>query len=71
MDLKKAKDGSLLAKYVAALMIVIGTALIGLKVLSGLSVYDLIIAALGVVAVFGTIDINLMLEKLTGRKTGT
>ena len=62
MDIK-AKDASLWAKIGAVLIIVAGTALIGLKVLSGVSVLDVIYAALAVAGIFGTVDINLMLEK--------
>ena len=64
----KARDASLYAKIGSAGMIVVGVVLVGLKVLPGVSVADVIWAALAVAGLFGTVDINLMLEKLTGRK---
>lgn len=64
----KARDASLYAKIGSAVMIVVGVVLVGLKVLPGVSVADVIWAALAVAGLFGTVDINLMLEKLTGRK---
>ena len=64
----KARDASSYAKIGAAVMIVVGVVLVGLKVLPGVSVADVIWAALAVAGLFGTVDINLMLEKLTGRK---
>jgi len=66
----KAKTASLWAKIVSVALIIIGTALVGLRVLPGLTTWDVISAALAVAGIFGTVDLNLMLEKITGRKTG-
>ena len=64
----KARDASLWAKIGSVAMVVVGTVLVGLRVLPGLTTWDVISAALAVAGIFGTVDINLMLEKLTGRK---
>lgn len=69
MDIK-AKDASLWSKIGSVALIIIGTALVGLRVLPGITTWDVISAALAVAGIFGTVDINLMLEKITGRKTG-
>lgn len=66
----KARDASLYAKIGAAGMIVAGVVLVGLKILPGITVGDVIWASLAVAGIFGTVDLNLMLEKITGRKTG-
>ena len=62
----KARDASLWAKIGAALIIVVGTVAIGLGWLK-ITVLDVIWAALAIAGIFGTVDINLMLEKL-GKK---
>lgn len=67
MDLK-AKDASLWAKIGAVAILFIGTALIGLKVLTGITVWDVITVAVTIAGIFGTVDLNLMLEKITGKK---
>lgn len=64
----KAKDASLWAKIGAVVILLIGTALIGLKVFTGITVWDVITVAVTVAGIFGTVDLNLMLEKITGRK---
>jgi len=66
----KARDASLWAKIGAAGMIVAGVVLVGLRVLPGISVMDVIWASLAVAGIFGTVDINLMLEKIFGKKEG-
>ena len=65
MDIK-ARDASLWAKIGAALIIVVGTVAIGIGWLK-IAVLDVIWAALAIAGIFGTVDINLMLEKL-GKK---
>jgi hypothetical protein len=62
----KARDASLWAKIGAALIIVVGTVAIGIGWLK-IAVLDVIWAALAIAGIFGTVDINLMLEKL-GKK---
>lgn len=66
----KAKDASLWSKIGSVALIIVGTVLVGLRVLPGLTTWDVISAALAVAGIFGTVDLNLMLEKITGRKTG-
>jgi hypothetical protein len=66
----KAKTVSLWSKIGSVALIVLGTALVGLRVLPGITTADVIMSALAIAGIFGTIDINLMLEKITGRKTG-
>lgn len=64
----KAKDASLWAK-IAAVVILLGfSTLIGLKVFTGMTIMDAIWCSVTVAGIFGTIDLNLMLEKFTGRK---
>lgn len=66
----KAKDASLWSKIGAVVIILVGATLVGLEVLPGLVVGDVVMVGLTVAGVFGTVDLNLMLEKITGRKTG-
>jgi hypothetical protein len=66
----KARDASLWAKIGSVAMVVVGTALVGLRVLPGITTWDVISAALAVAGIFGTVDINLMLEKIFGKKEG-
>jgi hypothetical protein len=58
----KARDVSLAAKIIALGVILAGTALVGLDMLH-ITVYEVTWAAFAIVAVFGTVDINIMLEK--------
>lgn len=64
----KAKAASLWAKIGSVALIVIGTVLVGLRVLPGITTWDVITAALAVAGIFGTVDINLMLEKIFGKR---
>jgi len=66
----KAKEASLWAKILAVVVLLVGEVLIGLRVLPNLSAMDMIWVALTVAGIFGTVDINLFLEKITGRKGG-
>ena len=66
----KAKEASLWAKILAVVVLLVGIALIGLRVLPNLSTMDMIWVALTIAGIFGTVDINLFLEKITGRKGG-
>jgi len=66
----KAKEASLWAKILAVVVLLVGIALIGLRVLPNLSAMDMIWVALTIAGIFGTVDINLFLEKITGRKGG-
>ena len=62
----KAKTASLFSKIGAAVTILVGTVLVGLKVLPGITTWDVISASLAMAGIFGTIDLNLMLEKIFG-----
>ena len=66
----KAKEASLWAKILAVVVLLVGVILIGLRVLPNLSAMDMIWVALTIAGIFGTVDINLFLEKITGRKGG-
>jgi hypothetical protein len=66
----KAKDASLWAKIIAVVVLLVGEVLIGLKVLPNLSAIDMIWIAFTVAGIFGTVDLNLLMEKITGRKGG-
>jgi len=66
----KAKEASLWAKILAVVVLLGGEVLIGLRVLPNLSAMDMIWVALTIAGIFGTVDINLFLEKITGRKGG-
>ena len=59
----KAKKINLIGKIVGAVVIVLGSALVGLRLLPGLTAIDCIFVGLAVMGVFFGIDINLMLEK--------
>jgi len=66
----KAKEASLWAKILAVVVLLVGIVLIGLRVLPNLSAMDMIWVSLTIAGIFGTVDINLFLEKITGRKGG-
>lgn len=66
MNLQKARDGSLLSKYVAGATMLVGLALIGLGIFKNLSVKELAFACGVIVLLFAPVDINLVIEKLTG-----
>ena len=66
MDIK-ARDVSLYAKIGAVFVILAGMILVGLRILPGITVFDVIMAALAIAGIFGTVDINIMLEKIYKR----
>jgi hypothetical protein len=63
----KAKNVSLWSKIFSAFLIIVGTITVGVGWLGKISVLDIVWASLAVAGIFGTIDINLMLEKLRDR----
>ena len=65
----KAKDASLLAKIIAAFVILGGSALVGIGIIR-LSIQDVILIGFSLAGLFGTVDVNLFLEKITGRRSG-
>lgn len=66
----KAKEASLWSKLAAAVILLAGTVLVGLGVFPNLTTGNVIEVSFTLAVLFGTVDINLMLEKITGRKTG-
>jgi len=64
----KAKDASLCAKILAVIVLLTGVVFIGVGVLKNLTAIDMIWIAFAIAGIFGTVDINLFLEKITGRK---
>lgn len=64
----KAKDASLIAKIVASTILVVAHVLMWVGMLQGADSKSILTCSLGILCIFGTIDINLMLEKF--RRTG-
>ena len=62
----KAKDASLIAKILAGLIIVSGATLKWLHILD-CTISELSAVAFTVAGLFGTVDINLMFEKIWGK----
>lgn len=62
----KAKDCSLVAKIVAAAVLIIGHVFMWLGKLNADS-KSICVCAFGILGVFGTIDLNLVFDKFTGR----
>ena len=61
----KAKDASLLAKILAAAVLVIAHVLMWMGILKGADSKSICLCAFSIMGIFGTIDINLMLEKFS------
>lgn len=59
----KAKDASLVAKIVASTILVVAHILMWVGILKGADSKSIFTCSLGILCIFGTIDINLMLEK--------
>lgn len=59
----KAKDASLAAKIVASTVLVVAHALMWMGILKGADSKSICLCAFSIMGIFGTIDINLMLEK--------
>lgn len=63
----KAKDCSLWAKIIGAVIIVAGHILKWLNVLPNASSTEICACGLSVMAIFGTVDINILVDKFTKR----
>lgn len=63
----KAKDVSLWGKIAGCAILTAGSVLKWLGVFGNCDVRELCIVSYGVAGLFGTVDINLMLEKICGR----
>lgn len=66
----KAKDASLWAKIAAAAIMILGSTAVGLGWLK-MTVWDIAGVAFTVMGIFGTIDINIALDKVFGKRTAT
>lgn len=64
----KAKDASLVAKVIAGVIVVVGAVLKWLGVFSRCDIGELSVVGFTVMGLFGTVDINLMLEKAFGKR---
>lgn len=61
----KAKTVSLIAKIIGAVVIITGFVLKWAGVLTGASSEEICACGFSVMGVFGTVDVNIMLEKFT------
>jgi hypothetical protein len=66
----KAKDASLAAKIVAGVIVIVGATLKWLHIFD-CTVNELSVVAFTVAGLFGTVDINLMFEKIWGKNDGS
>lgn len=64
----KARDASLVAKILAAVILVAGHALMWTGVLVNATSPQICGCCFSLLGIFGTVDINLMLEKFAGGK---
>ena len=65
----KAKDASLAAKIIASVIFLTGAVLKWLHILD-CTISELSVVAFTVAGLFGTVDINLMFEKIWGKNDG-
>ena len=65
----KAKDASLAAKIIGVIIILGGSLLKWTGVFKDCDIQDICLVGFAVMAMFGTVDINIMLEKIFN-KTG-
>ena len=63
----KARDWSLVAKIIAMLVLIIAHFLLWVGKLPHATSYEIIICSLTILGIFGTIDLNLIIEKFTRR----
>lgn len=63
----KAKDVSLLAKIIAGVIVVVGAVLKWLGIFSDCNINELCIVGFTVIGLFGTVDLNIALDKFAGR----
>lgn len=66
MDIK-AKDASLVAKVTAGIIVFVGAVLKWTGVFKSCSIPELCTVGFTIMGLFGTVDVNLMLEKIWGR----
>ena len=63
----KAKDVSLLAKIIAGVIVVVGAVLKWLGIFSDCNINELCIVGFTVMGLFGTVDLNIALDKFAGK----
>ncbi len=63
----KAKDASLVAKIVAGVVLIAGHALLWIGMLPNADSKGICACAFSILGVFGTIDLNLLFDKFTGK----
>lgn len=66
MDLK-AKDASLIAKITAGLIVFVGAILKWTGIFKFCTISELCLVGITIMGLFGTVDINLMFEKIWGK----
>jgi uncharacterized membrane protein len=64
----KARDASLWAKIAAGVILLVGSVLKWVGVFTECTINELCIVAFTLAGLFGTVDINLMFEKIWGKK---
>lgn len=67
MNEVKAKDVSLIAKITAGVIVVVGAVLKWLGIFSDCNINELCIVGFTVMGLFGTVDLNIALDKFTGK----
>ena len=65
MELSKAKDASLLAKYVAVLIVLPCAILKWTGIFPNCNISEICTVAFTVVGIFGSVDINIFADKFT------
>lgn len=65
-----AKQVSLVAKIIAGVIVFVGAVLKWLGIFSACSINELCTVGFTLMGLFGTVDINLMFEKIWGKPTG-
>ena len=61
----RAKDMSLGGKIIGVFVILIGSILTWIGVLQNAQIFEVVLVGFALAGLFGTVDINLMLEKIT------
>ena len=63
----KARDYSLISKIVAVLVLIAGHVFMWLGKLPNANSSQICACAFGIMGVFGTVDLNILIDKFTGR----
>jgi hypothetical protein len=67
----KAKDASLAAKIIGTVIIIGGALLKWTGVFPNCTITEICIVGFSVMGMFGTVDVNIMLEKIFNKTVGT